>query len=62
MYFAMQSCIGWGLTGACTARAQTLRWMPGQKKIRYDVAGFLTLVKVCPLITTMIVVKFHFIC
>eukprot|EP01147_Barroeca_monosierra_P010898 gene10898-2973_t len=44
------SCIGWGLTGACTARAQTLRWMPGQKKIRYDVAGFLTLVKDWPLI------------
>ncbi|EGD76197.1 hypothetical protein PTSG_00903 [Salpingoeca rosetta] len=44
------SCIGWGLTGACTARAQHLRWMPGQKKIRYDVAGFLTLLKDWPIV------------
>lgn len=38
-----QSCVAWGLAGACTARAERLRWVPGQKKLRYDLAGFLTL-------------------
>lgn len=44
----VQSCVAWGLAGACTARAERLRWVPGQKKLRYDLAGFLTLCSVSP--------------
>lgn len=43
------SCIGWGLAGAVASKADQLRWLPGQRQFRYDIAGFVTLMKNWPL-------------
>ena len=40
------SCFGWGLAGAVALKAAKLRWIPGQKKARYDIAGFVTMLRV----------------
>lgn len=40
------SCFGWGLAGAVALKAAQLRWVPGQRAARYDIAGFVTLVAV----------------
>jgi len=40
------SCVGWGLAGAVGLQADKMRWVPGQKQARYDIAGFITLLKV----------------
>ena len=37
---------GWGMAGAVALKADELRWIPGQKKMRYDIAGFVTMMKV----------------
>jgi len=37
------SCVGWGLAGAVGQKADELRWIPGQRSARYDIAGFVTL-------------------
>lgn len=37
------SCFGWGLAGAVALKAAQLRWVPGQRKARYDIAGAITL-------------------
>lgn len=42
------SCIGWGIAGAVARKADELRWIPGQRKFRYDIAGFVTMVKDWP--------------
>ncbi len=38
--------MGWGLAGAVGLQADKLRWLPGQKKFRYDIAGFITMMRV----------------
>eukprot|EP00039_Didymoeca_costata_P004887 m.76845 g.76845 ORF g.76845 m.76845 type:complete len:834 (+) comp12585_c0_seq1:102-2603(+) len=43
------SCVGWGLAGAVALKADQLRWLPGQRHFRYDIAGFVTLMKNWPL-------------
>merc|ERR1711937_10765 len=43
------SCVGWGLAGAVALKADQLRWLPGQRNFRYDIAGFVTLMKNWPL-------------
>eukprot|EP00048_Salpingoeca_helianthica_P005630 m.89768 g.89768 ORF g.89768 m.89768 type:complete len:759 (-) comp13673_c1_seq1:46-2322(-) len=43
------SCIGWGLAGAVAQTADRLRWLPGQRKARYDIAGFVTMMSDWPL-------------
>lgn len=43
------SCVGWGLAGAVALKADQLRWLPGQRNLRYDIAGFVTLMKNWPL-------------
>ena len=40
------SVFGWGLAGAVAAKAAKLRWIPGQKSMRYDIAGFVTVLQV----------------
>eukprot|EP00048_Salpingoeca_helianthica_P023945 m.28474 g.28474 ORF g.28474 m.28474 type:complete len:871 (+) comp9086_c0_seq2:192-2804(+) len=45
------SCVGWGLAGAVGLQADKLRWVPGQKQARYDIAGFITLVTDWPVVT-----------
>ena len=44
------SCFGWGLAGAVAQRAAQLRWVPGQRKARYDIAGAITLLANWPLV------------
>eukprot|EP00051_Salpingoeca_urceolata_P024536 m.432507 g.432507 ORF g.432507 m.432507 type:complete len:601 (+) comp20245_c1_seq2:119-1921(+) len=44
------SVLGWGLAGAVALQAAKMRWIPGQKKFRYDLAGFVTMVKSWPVI------------
>ena len=39
------SCFGWGMSGAVALKADHLRWVPGQKNARYDIAGFVSLMK-----------------
>lgn len=41
-----KSMFGWGLAGAVSLKADQLRWLPGQKKARYDIAGAVTLLAV----------------
>lgn len=43
------SCVGWGLAGAVGLQADKLRWLPGQRSARYDIAGFITMFKDWPL-------------
>jgi diacylglycerol kinase family enzyme len=45
------SCIGWGLAGAVGLQADKLRWLPGQRKVRYDIAGFVTMIKDWPVVS-----------
>ena len=40
------SVFGWGLAGAVALKADQLRWIPGQKKARYDIAGAVTVLSV----------------
>jgi hypothetical protein len=42
------SVIGWGLAGAVAKVADRMRWLPGQKTFRYDIAGFVSLIKDWP--------------
>lgn len=42
------SLIGWGLSGSIAKRAEKLRWMPGHRHYRYDLAGGVSLVKDWP--------------
>ncbi len=42
--------MGWGLAGAVALKAAKLRWIPGQKNVRYDLAGFVTMVRDWPVI------------
>eukprot|EP00040_Diaphanoeca_grandis_P022871 m.123580 g.123580 ORF g.123580 m.123580 type:complete len:527 (+) comp28999_c0_seq1:206-1786(+) len=46
------SCFGWGMPGAVALKADQLRWLPGQKSMRYDIAGFVTLIRDWPIIDT----------
>jgi hypothetical protein len=41
-----QSVFGWGMAGAVALKADKLRWIPGQKKARYDIAGAVTMLTV----------------
>jgi hypothetical protein len=43
------SCFGWGLAGAVALKADKLRWIPGQKSARYDIAGFVSLISDWPI-------------
>lgn len=43
------SCIGWGLAGSVAQMADKLRWIPGQRKARYDIAGFVIMLTDWPL-------------
>ena len=43
------SCFGWGLAGAVALKADKLRWIPGQKSARYDIAGFVSIVSDWPI-------------
>jgi hypothetical protein len=40
------SVFGWGLAGAVALKADKLRWLPGQRSARYDIAGFVTMIQV----------------
>jgi len=42
------SCFGWGMAGAVALKADKLRWIPGQRSMRYDIAGFVSLIKDWP--------------
>lgn len=42
------SLIGWGLSGSIAKRAEKMRWMPGHRHYRYDLAGGVSLVKDWP--------------
>lgn len=42
------SVMGWGLAGAVAMKAAKLRWIPGQKNVRYDLAGFVTMLSEWP--------------
>jgi diacylglycerol kinase family enzyme len=42
------SCFGWGMAGAVALKADKLRWIPGQRSMRYDIAGFASLVNDWP--------------
>lgn len=44
------SCFGWGLAGAVALKADKLRWIPGQKRARYDIAGAVTMLRDWPVI------------
>jgi hypothetical protein len=43
---ALQSCVGWGIAGAVALQADKMRWVPGQKQARYNIAGLVTFLKV----------------
>lgn len=43
------SCVGWGMAGAVALKADKLRWIPGQKSSRYDIAGFVSLISDWPI-------------
>lgn len=43
------SCFGWGMAGAVALKADKLRWIPGQKSMRYDIAGFVSLISDWPI-------------
>lgn len=45
------SCVGWGLAGAVGLQADKLRWVPGQKQARYDIAGFVTVLTDWPVVS-----------
>ena len=42
------SCFGWGMSGAVALKADKLRWIPGQRSARYDIAGFVSLISDWP--------------
>lgn len=42
------SVFGWGLAGTVAKAADDLRWIPGQKNFRYDLAGFVSMLKDWP--------------
>eukprot|EP00050_Salpingoeca_kvevrii_P021000 m.105082 g.105082 ORF g.105082 m.105082 type:complete len:627 (-) comp9130_c0_seq2:2306-4186(-) len=44
------SMFGWGLAGAVALQAAKMRWIPGQKRVRYDMAGFVTLIGHWPVV------------
>eukprot|EP00047_Mylnosiga_fluctuans_P023539 m.139911 g.139911 ORF g.139911 m.139911 type:complete len:857 (-) comp9621_c0_seq5:187-2757(-) len=44
------SCVGWGLAGAVGLMADKLRWVPGQKQARYDIAGAVTMLSDWPIV------------
>ncbi|EDQ88820.1 uncharacterized protein MONBRDRAFT_32642 [Monosiga brevicollis MX1] len=44
------SCFGWGIAGAVALKADKLRWIPGQKKARYDIAGAVSLLSDWPIV------------
>merc|ERR1712137_9020 len=44
------SCVGWGMAGAVALKADKLRWIPGQKSARYDIAGFVSLISDWPIV------------
>eukprot|EP00047_Mylnosiga_fluctuans_P023538 m.139873 g.139873 ORF g.139873 m.139873 type:complete len:933 (-) comp9621_c0_seq2:187-2985(-) len=44
------SCVGWGLAGAVGQQADKLRWVPGQKQARYDIAGAVTMLSDWPIV------------
>jgi diacylglycerol kinase family enzyme len=44
------SVFGWGLAGAVALKADKLRWLPGQRSARYDIAGFVTMIQDWPVI------------
>lgn len=46
------SCFGWGMAGAVALKADKLRWIPGQRSMRYDIAGFVSLVNDWPVADT----------
>lgn len=43
------SVFGWGLAGTVAKAADDMRWIPGQKSFRYDLAGFVSMLKDWPL-------------
>lgn len=43
------SVFGWGLAGTVAKVADQLRWIPGQKRFRYDLAGFVSMMKDWPI-------------
>ena len=43
------SCFGWGMSGAVALKADKLRWIPGQRSARYDIAGFASLISDWPI-------------
>lgn len=45
-----QSVFGWGLSGVVAKAAAKLRWVPGQRAARYDIAGFVTMLKEWPVL------------
>lgn len=48
---SLASCLAHSvLTGTVALKADQMRWIPGQKKFRYDIAGFVSMVRVCILI------------
>eukprot|EP00052_Salpingoeca_macrocollata_P022869 m.199798 g.199798 ORF g.199798 m.199798 type:complete len:526 (+) comp21903_c3_seq4:129-1706(+) len=44
------SCFGWALSGAIALQADNMRWMPGQKSARYDIASLITFIKNWPVV------------
>eukprot|EP00730_Choanoeca_flexa_P007789 TRINITY_DN12393_c0_g1_i4.p1 TRINITY_DN12393_c0_g1~~TRINITY_DN12393_c0_g1_i4.p1 ORF type:complete len:476 (+),score=119.90 TRINITY_DN12393_c0_g1_i4:888-2315(+) len=44
------SCFGWGIAGAVALKADKLRWIPGQKKARYDIAGAVSMLTDWPIV------------
>jgi diacylglycerol kinase family enzyme len=42
------SVFGWGMGGAVVKVADQLRWIPGQRSVRYDLASFVSVVKDWP--------------
>eukprot|EP00051_Salpingoeca_urceolata_P035202 m.28753 g.28753 ORF g.28753 m.28753 type:complete len:596 (-) comp8925_c0_seq1:66-1853(-) len=42
------SLVGWGMCGTVAARAEGMRWMPWNRYYRYDLAGFVSLIRDWP--------------
>ena len=47
------SVYGWGLGGTVAKAADRMRWLPGQKRFRYDIAGFVSFMKDWPVVCKM---------
>lgn len=44
------SVFGWGMAGTVAKVADQMRWLPGQKRFRYDIAGVVSMMKDWPII------------